>query len=111
MRKNPTLTTIFDVHKSIADTGTHNFLSAQIQLNLQLKPDVWDMYLCDYWDKQLPFLITYGFPLDFIQDSPLMHEEINHPSATLFNNDVQHYLQEEVNYGAILGPFEDIEHR
>ena len=100
------MATIFDIHKSIADTNTHNFLKAQIQIKSHLNPDTWDSHLQDYWNKQLPLLIRYGFPLDFNPASPLHHEEVNHASAILFTKDVLHYLQEEASVKAILGPFD-----
>ena len=104
--KNVSLATIFDIHKSIVDTETHSFFNAQIQIESQLNPDVWDKYLKDYWDKELLLLIRYGFPLDFNPTSPLYHEELNHASANLFEKDVTHYLQEEASFKAILGPFD-----
>ena len=105
-RKNSSLATIFDIHRSIVDTNTHNFMEAQIEIKSQLNPDAWDKYLQNYWDQQLPLLIRYGFPLDFNPASPLHHEEINHASANLFVQDVAHYLQEETSFTAILGPFD-----
>ena len=104
--KNSSLATIFDIHRSIVDTNTYNFMEAQIEIKSQLNPDVWDKYLKNYWDKQLPLLIRYGFPLDFDTASPLQHEETNHASANLFVKDVFHYLQEEMSFKAILGPFD-----
>ena len=41
-----------------------NFLSTQIQLDSQLNADTWEKLLESYWDRQLPYLIRYGFPLD-----------------------------------------------
>ena len=105
-RKNLSLATIFDIHRSIVDTNNHNFMEAQIEIESQLNPDAWDKYLENYWDKQLPLLIRYGFPLDFNPASPLQHQEINHASANLFTKDVAHYLQEETSFKAILGPFD-----
>ena len=106
------LATIFDIHRSIVDTKTHNFMETQIEIESELNPDVWDKYLKNYWDKQLPLLIWYGFPLDFDTASPLQHKETNHASAKLFAKDVSHYLQEEMSFKAILGPFDapPIEH-
>ena len=104
--KNSSLATIFDIHRSIVDTKTHNFMEAQIEIESQLNPDAWDKYLKNYWDKQLPLLIRYGFPLDFDMASPLQHQETNHASAKLFANDVSHYLQEKMSFKAILGPFD-----
>ena len=53
------------------------------------------------------FLIRYGFPLDFKQGSPLQHEMKNHSTANLYTDDVKAYLQEEGEYGAIFGPYEN----
>ena len=105
-RKNSSSATIFDIHRSIVDSNTHNFMKAQIEIESQLNPDAWDSYLANYWDKQLPLLIRYGFPLDFNPASPLQHEETNHASAKLFAENVSHYLQEETSFKAILGPFD-----
>ena len=93
----------FDVSKE----GNHNFMGAQIQIPLQLNPDAWHDYLTDYWDKQPPFLIRYGFPLDFDTIVDLNHTEVNHPSANYHVPDVNAYLEEEVKYKAILGPFSE----
>ena len=64
-------------------------MQSQIQVPSQLNPDVWDEYLMDYWDKQLGFLIRYGFPLDFKEGSPLQHELKNHSSANLYTEDIK----------------------
>ena len=104
--KNSSLATIFDIHRSIVDTNTHNFMKAQIEIQSQLNPDAWDKYLKNYWDQQLLLLIRCGFPLDFNPASPLQHEETNHASAKLFPKDIAHYLQEETSFKAILGPFD-----
>ena len=104
--KNSSLATIFDIHRSVVDTNTHNFMEAQTEIQSQLNPGAWDKYLKNYWDQQLLLLTQYGFPLDFNSASPLQHEETNHASAKLFPKDVAHYLQEETSFKAILGPFD-----
>ena len=93
----------YDVSKE----GNYNFMGAQIQIPSQLNPDVWQDYLIDYWDKQLPYLIRYGFPLDFDTGVDLNHTEVNHPSAKHYVPDVKAYLEEEVKYKAVLGPFRE----
>ena len=50
---------------------TFNFMSSQIQITPQLNPDTWEIFLDGYWDKQLLYLIRYGFPLDFDRNSKL----------------------------------------
>ena len=53
-----------NLHNIVKNSGTHNFLGSQIQIRSQFNSDAWDHHLKDYWDKQLPYLIRYGFPLD-----------------------------------------------
>ena len=69
---------------------------------------MWDHYLQDYLDKQLPLLIRFGFPLDYIREGTLESQENNHASAIEFPEDIQAYLQEEKDHEAILGPFKEV---
>ena len=85
--------------------NTFNFMSSQIQVKSQLHPDVWEKFLKGYWDKQLPYLIRYGFPLDFDKNSKLGKSHENHKSALMFPGDIDQYLKEEIEFGAIVGPF------
>ena len=79
----------------------------QINLRSQLNPDVWDHYLQDYWDKQLPLFIRFGFPLDYNREGTLTSQASNHASVIEFPEDIQSYLQEERDHKAILGPFKE----
>ena len=60
----------------------------------------------DYWDKQLPLLIRFGFPLDYDRKGTLISHCDNHSSAKLYPKDIQAYLEEEIKYSAVLGPFD-----
>ena len=44
------------------------FWGVQTPVDSQLNVNVWEEYLCDYWDKQVVHLLKYGFPLDFNRD-------------------------------------------
>ena len=68
---------IFDIPRRIKVSGTHNFMQTQIQIQSQLKPDVWQKYLTNYLDSQLVLLLRYGFPLDFDYSNPLHSIENN----------------------------------
>ena len=63
------------------------------------------------WSKvliaQISFLqfLEYGFPLGFNSNCLLGKHEFNHRSAIEFAADVQSYLNEEIEHGAIVGPF------
>ena len=89
------------------NSDSFNFMSNQIQVKSQLNPDVWQQCLEGYWDSQLCHLIRYGFPLDFNRGSKLEKNTKNHRSAIMFPEDVEAYKQEEIDFGAIVGPFSD----
>ena len=55
--------------------------------------------------QQLCELIQFGFPLDFNRSCILKHEQGNHKSAVDFPADIEVYIEEELKYGALLGPF------
>ena len=58
----------------------------------KLKYDNWAAYLDTYWDCQLPFLIKYGFPLDFDQNQAISSDLINHKSVLEYPEHVATYL-------------------
>ena len=93
------------LHKLMKASGTYNFLGLKIPLQSQLNVDQWEKQLEGYWDTQLLELIKYGFPMDFNRQSPLRWEDKNHNSALQFPQDVEAYLKEEIQFGAIQGPF------
>ena len=96
---------IIEAHKIIRNSGVPNFLKSRIPVPTQLNPQRWYFHLQDYWDKQLPDLIYYGFPLDFDRNSILQPTYQNHTSATQHKDEIEKYITEELNYGAIYGPF------
>ena len=93
------------LHNCLKNSDTHNFMGEQLSISSQLNPDAWDSYLGDYWDKQLPLLVRFGFPLDYNRGRALKSQEENHSSAKDFPEDIKAYLHEEISHGAIMGPF------
>ena len=73
----------------------------------QLNIPAWREYLTTYWDQQLLDLLEFGFPLDFDRNSALHSTELNHKSALDYINHIDQYLQEELSYQAIYGPFDN----
>ena len=105
--KNKSISNTKVLHETVKNSNNFNFMQAQVEAPSQLNPDAWDEYLVDYWDKQLCFLIRYRFPLDFKKGSPLQHELKNHSMANIHTDDMKAYLQEESQFGAIFGPFDN----
>ena len=72
---------------------------------------LWEQLLVGYWDTQLLGFLKYGFPLCIDPGHKLVAERINQKSAIDFPEDVNVYLQEELQDGAILGPFKQLPHK
>ena len=100
-----TIPDIISTHFMIKNSGVPNFLQCRIPVTSNLNIHKWRFHLTDYWDKQLPDLLEYGFPIDFDRDSPLVSTLVNHASATQNVEHVAKYLEEELQHEAIIGPF------
>ena len=98
---------LFALHAVITSSGKDNFMNKQINIPSQLNPDVWNQQLTDYWDKQFPLLIRFGFPLDYDRRGILVSHNENHSSAKSYPGDVEAYLEEEITHKAVLGPFQE----
>ena len=99
---------ILQAHQIIRHTGVPNFLNALIPVATQLKLEAWSRHLPTYWNRQLVDLIRFGFPLDFDRSSKLRSTYGSHTSATKYLLHVDNYVQEELKYGALYGPFQDL---
>ena len=94
------------MHAIVKATKKPNYMQARLPVNSQLKVDAWKRHLEGYWNEQLLHLIEFGFSLDFNRNCPLNHESGNHKSATDLPSDIDAYIEEELKYDALLGPFE-----
>ena len=61
--------------------------------------------LHSYWDQQLLQFIKFGFPIGFNRECPLQHTSDNDKSAIEYPTQVQAYIQEELQLGAIISHF------
>ena len=95
-------------HKIITESRLPNFMKCRIPVQTHLKPQVWQKYLTNYWDRQIVDLISFGFPLDFDRSSPLISTYENHSSAVQYPDQVDKYIQEELQHQAILDPFQKL---
>ena len=95
---------IVEAHALIRRSGLPNFL--HIPVHSQLNIPMWKQYLHTYWDQQLVDLLQYGFPLDFDRSRQLQVTKINHKSAIDYQDHGSTYIEEELKYGAIYGPFD-----
>ena len=105
-QRNTSVDNVLKMHDIISESNTYNFLQCQIQVPSQIKADIWENYLGEYWDTQLKYLIRYGFPLDFNKNVKLSHKLGNHGSGNKYPTDIEAYVAEEIEHNAILGPFD-----
>ena len=76
-----------------------------------LTVDVWRYKLRDYHDKLLIQYLTYGFPLSSVDSNLSCSTEVSkHYSALQFPVASKQYLEKEIQLGAIVGPYEAIDH-
>ena len=98
---------ILSLHERLKLTDKPNYRGLQVPVHSKLNYEKWSQYLAQYWDWELPWLIKYGFPLDFDRKTHIVSDKINHKSAVQYLRHVDFYLKEEINHGAMLGPFSD----
>ena len=103
---NKAIHNIVDLHKKIKASNLQNFMGCRVPLQSQLNITNWRKYLVNYWDQQLVDLLAFGFSLDFDRSCPLQATEVNHTSAITYLQHIDKYLQDELQFGAIHGPFD-----
>lgn len=60
----------------------------------------------DYVDFDVAELLQYGWPINYTSCTFLTSSDINHQSALSYRDRVQHYLETELSFQAIAGPFQ-----
>ena len=93
---------IYDI---VSATGRYNFAQARCTVPSALHIDEWRRRLVGHGDINLADYLQYGWPINFNRLSPLCPTYHNHPSATQFEADIDHYIDTELGHGALLGPF------
>ena len=106
-KEGPVFKDSIELHHTVKASKNFNFLEARCPVNSQLKSKNWESMLQGYWDTQVVQLIRYGFPLSFNNATKLGKFKTNHSTAVDFKEHVHNYLQEEVGFKAMLGPFDE----
>ena len=70
--------------------------------------EVWDEALRDYFDRpEIVKGMRYGWDVSFTAVPHPKNARCNLQGASLFANDVQVYVDQELKFGALVGPFEE----
>lgn len=101
-------TDLSDIYNAVKKTGLPNAMAARRPLPTRLNLLAWKENLCDSRDDQelLDFL-TYGFPLGYLGPVSANDDVKNHPSATSYSDNIDAFLQKELDLGGIIGPMSD----
>lgn len=95
------------VFEAILATAQPNHKVARIQVTSDLNLDAWDEALEGYHDKVICKYLRYGWPLGYHKKTPPESTDQNHPSANQHLAQVQEFINKEMSFNAILGPFEE----
>lgn len=95
------------IYSAVRDTGLPNCIGARITVPSQLNLPAWRKYLPDNEDgNELYTMLCCGFPSGYQGPVSAQTHVDNHPSARFFDKHVSDYINAEVEYGALIGPFE-----
>ena len=94
------------IHHIIASKhGLPNAFGTRIPVLTPLNIPAWESKLLDYHDRQIVDFLRYGWPINNTANQLPISTDKNHPLAISYADHVQHYVNTELRYHAIAGPF------
>ena len=97
----------FPLYVAARDTNLPNYLMARRQVPSALKCDTWDRLLLGYGDSEIVEYLRFGWPSSYTAPAPPEPTFTNHPSALAHADEVDRFINKELELGAMLGPFPD----
>ena len=85
----------------------HNFMHARIPVPSTLNIIMWRQLLTNYHDYIVVDYLEFGWPLNYQSSVPPLGVEngYNHKSAIAFKSVVKRNIDQDIDMGALLGPF------
>ena len=96
-----------ETHKKVRLTGIPNHLGAKIPVKTKLNIPFLEGRLHNYHDRVIVEFLKYGWPVGAIGDIPDIPPSRNHRSALQFPDQIDRYINKELQRGSLFGPFED----
>ena len=93
------------LHDSIYESGLPNFVGKQIPVPSTMNIGLWHELLMDYEDSEVVDFLTYGWPLGYTGQQLLESIPKNHQSSMHYSSHVDEYIDKELAYGALMGPY------
>ena len=85
--------------------GLPKAFGARILVLTPLNISAWESKLLDYHDRQIVDFLPYGWPVNSTANQLPISTDKNHSSAISYADHVQHYINTELRYHVIAGPF------
>ena len=85
-----------------------NAFGARLPVKSQLNIPAWAFYSRDYHDTHVVDFLRFGWPVSYTAEilPSSSSSSRNRPSAVEFADHVEHYINTELGYNAIAGPFQ-----
>ena len=99
---------IIELYTAVAQTGVPNYIGARIPVKTSLNIPVWRALLANYSNTSLPDFLEFGWPINIHPENynfPQNVHHSNHRSALDYQADVDLFIDKELRYGAMCGPF------
>ena len=85
-----------------------NYLDARLPIPSGLNIPAWTELLIDYHDDQQVDFLNFGWPVDYTKPTPPTPTYTNHERDPVMLRYIEKFIQKEVEFGAILGPFSQV---
>lgn len=101
------------MHKLIQNSGKYNFQQCRIRVNFKINVEFMRKMLVNYKDLLVCDLLEFGFPISFEGSTEKLHTKNqfwkykNHTGAREFPEAINAYIEKEIKYKAIWGPFKN----
>ena len=83
-----------------------NAFGAKVFVPTSLLIDTWRILLADYHDNVVAEFLAFGWPINYTAPSLPFSTSHNHPSATQYDSHVREYINIELHWHALTGPFD-----
>lgn len=93
--------------QAIKSTGLPNFMQAKIPVQSHLNIYQWELALQCYHDKQVCDYLKFGWPVGYLHSTYPVAIPVNHKSALEYPDHVKKFIQTELSFNALLGPFSE----
>ena len=100
------LSNIVQLHNVVYESGLPNYQGLRIPLETHWNVSYLRDVLKDYSDYEICDFIEFGFPISYLSDIKPESAMMNHKGAMEFPEAVDSFIETELSYNALIGPFE-----